>query len=534
MYKLICTILSFSALLSFNISYAQQGVSINSTGANPDSTAMLDVNSSNRGILIPRLNLTNTSSALPLTTPTTSLLVYNQATAGDVTPGYYYWNGAAWTRLATGSGASGWLTNGNTLTGTLPASPNEFFGSINGGDVIFKANNYEYLRLNTSGYFGVGTNNPQSLLHIRGNSPVFRVHTLTNMTDPSIWLVKEGVRTMEIKLSDVGPNYGILFIDQNSGTPRMTINASSGNVGIGIGANNPGARLDVKSSIRLSGATSGYVGLTVPAVAGSTTYTLPSADGASGQVLSTDGTGNLSWIDAGGGGGGSSCPAGYADGGDFCIEIDEHGSSDWYTAVSACYSEGGHLCSSDELYIGCALLGTLNNTTDDWEWTNNWSAVSDLQLQGNGGCQNRFSDGWNFSYAYRCCMNKSASGGAASTIMLHAYSGLGNGTWYIGPAFGDDNTASINVTMTRDGILKDMQVRCYVQSTGSPITFTVMKNGAVETDLEVTVSTASTGEATGSDLTGSVSFSAGDTFCVKLVNSGSAMCRAYRISFSYE
>jgi len=36
------------------------------------------------------------------------------------------------------------------------------------------------------------------------------------------------------------------------------------------------------------------------AAAGSTTYTLPSADGTSGQVLSTNGSGSLSWTTASG------------------------------------------------------------------------------------------------------------------------------------------------------------------------------------------------------------------------------------------
>ncbi|MEK7633882.1 MAG: phage integrase SAM-like domain-containing protein, partial [Patescibacteria group bacterium] len=72
----------------------------------------------------------------------------------------------------------------------------------------------------------------------------------------------------------------------------------SGNVGIGTTA--PGSALDVKGTLRLSGATSGYVGLAPAAAAGSTTYTLPAADGTSGQVLSTSGAGVLSWATGGG------------------------------------------------------------------------------------------------------------------------------------------------------------------------------------------------------------------------------------------
>lgn len=47
--------------------------------------------------------------------------------------------------------------------------------------------------------------------------------------------------------------------------------------------------------MRMYGSSSGYVGFQGAAAAGSTTYTLPSSDGTSGQVLSTNGTGTLSW-----------------------------------------------------------------------------------------------------------------------------------------------------------------------------------------------------------------------------------------------
>jgi hypothetical protein len=61
-------------------------------------------------------------------------------------------------------------------------------------------------------------------------------------------------------------------------------------------------RLDVRNAFRLYGSTSGYVGWTVPAAAGSTTYTWPNADGTSGQVLTTNGTGTLSWTTVSGSG----------------------------------------------------------------------------------------------------------------------------------------------------------------------------------------------------------------------------------------
>ena len=50
-------------------------------------------------------------------------------------------------------------------------------------------------------------------------------------------------------------------------------------------------------ALRLNGSSSGYVELEVPADAGSHTLTLPDSGGSNGQVLSTNGSGVLSFVD---------------------------------------------------------------------------------------------------------------------------------------------------------------------------------------------------------------------------------------------
>lgn len=51
-------------------------------------------------------------------------------------------------------------------------------------------------------------------------------------------------------------------------------------------------------NVRLNGSTSGFVELEAPATAANNTLVLPNGNGTDGQVLTTDGNGNLSWEEA--------------------------------------------------------------------------------------------------------------------------------------------------------------------------------------------------------------------------------------------
>src|ERR1019366_7762991 len=81
---------------------AQVGIGTNT----PAASAKLDVTSTNKGFLPPRVALTATSDVSTIASPATGLLVYNTATAGtspnNVVPGYYYYNGTAWVIFTTG------------------------------------------------------------------------------------------------------------------------------------------------------------------------------------------------------------------------------------------------------------------------------------------------------------------------------------------------------------------------------------------------------------------------------------------------
>ena len=82
-----------------------QGIGINLTAAGPDGSAGLDIDFSNKGLLIPRVSLTSTVDVTTIPSPANSLLVYNingAMVGGNV--GYWYWNGAVWTQITTYNG----------------------------------------------------------------------------------------------------------------------------------------------------------------------------------------------------------------------------------------------------------------------------------------------------------------------------------------------------------------------------------------------------------------------------------------------
>jgi hypothetical protein len=172
-------------LIVLTISYsASAQVGIGNTTPN----GALDITSTNNGLLIPRIALVATNIAT-VVTPTVSELVYNTATSGigalQVTPGYYYWNGTIWIRLAT-SGTRDWSVDGNS--GTNPSI--NFAGTTDLQDFAFRTNNIERARIKSTGELGLGTTAPRGALDInsttQGMVPPRVPLTRTNLAAPVI------------------------------------------------------------------------------------------------------------------------------------------------------------------------------------------------------------------------------------------------------------------------------------------------------------------------------------------------------------
>ncbi len=90
-----------SALFLLSFAYTQAQVKIGDNPSTINSNSLLELESTNKGFLPPRVALNSISSVSPLSgTVPAGMLVYS--TGGTLPNGYYYWDAVQWQLLATG------------------------------------------------------------------------------------------------------------------------------------------------------------------------------------------------------------------------------------------------------------------------------------------------------------------------------------------------------------------------------------------------------------------------------------------------
>ena len=306
-YSAVILLLFFAlCLLNGTKAYAQN-IGINGTGANANASALLDIDdagSNNKGLLIPRISLTAINVASPVTSPATSLLIYNIATAGSgataVSPGYYYWDGTQWVRFAyspSGSSANAWTVLGNTGT----SSTTNFIGTTDGQDFVVKTNNNESMRVLNNGNIGIGLTNPAQKLEvannigIRSSNPfLYFSSTFTAIpADGSIGIRSAGEIVLRSNITntllpDWEVKYGIgtnafpndfFYVGRRATSTSTLVNYfainSSGNVG--VNTITPATKLSIISGTIGSG------------------FQLQDGSEGAGKTLVSDATGKASW-----------------------------------------------------------------------------------------------------------------------------------------------------------------------------------------------------------------------------------------------
>jgi hypothetical protein len=155
MSAFLCRAICFAMLLLTFTNVRSQSIGINNDGTVPNASSMLDVKSTTKGMLVPRMDK---SQRLVISTPATGLLIYQN---GPDSSGFYFYDGAKWNWLFGSSIADStvWLTHGNAGLD----STRHFLGTTTNKPIRFRQNNLWLGEWNTTtkNYFlgaGAGKN----------------------------------------------------------------------------------------------------------------------------------------------------------------------------------------------------------------------------------------------------------------------------------------------------------------------------------------------------------------------------------------
>ena len=194
-------------ILIFITHSSAQNVGINNSA--PDASAVLDIKSTSKGLLIPRMT---TAQRTAIATPAKGLIVFDITTSS-----FWFHDGMAWEVLSAGSSTNYWTESSNNIfsnntgnvgigistplaklsvqtgtgnygiihsdgvitVGTYVGNNEGWLGTKSNHPLTFFTNNSnEQMTLLTNGNFGIGTASPLAKLHIAGGVKIDGSNTL--------------------------------------------------------------------------------------------------------------------------------------------------------------------------------------------------------------------------------------------------------------------------------------------------------------------------------------------------------------------
>lgn len=217
-YLTMNKLLLASLSILFGSIYFSQNIGVNSTGATPDNSAMLDVVSTSKGILIPRMS---TAQRVAISSPATGLEVYDLTTST-----FWYYNGTVWVEEEIGD--DDWTVSGVNMYSAV------------------------------SGNVGVGTTTPNAKFEVMGTSGDENTNGMIKLTSNSGSAVNLRIGLVDGSRSWIQSHASLpLYINTLGNNTILNLNGSN----VGIGISTPTQKLDVQNgNARINNAFIGDVG----------------------------------------------------------------------------------------------------------------------------------------------------------------------------------------------------------------------------------------------------------------------------------
>ena len=251
------------SLLLFGLFTVQAQVGIGTI--TPNSNSILEISSADRGLLMPRVALTATNLAAPMTDHVQGMTVYNTFTsatgANQVVPGFYINDGNGWIKVndntiavarepwrnMDGTAATETSTDikyegGKVRIGkynTSPASPTALLEigknqGVTGLDVQgmkFRVSSGDDASITYNDKLTISVTGSNDALNLSSDSGIVNINA--KATHPGgLYLKTSNVTRLEIQATSAGSGYGGIFIYDNAGLVTAKF-AKDGKVGIG-------------------------------------------------------------------------------------------------------------------------------------------------------------------------------------------------------------------------------------------------------------------------------------------------------------